>query len=208
MKRVDPRLIIGSMLILGGLLSNLGNFGVLDNVSGVFWGILLGAVGSVFLYYFITNPKFGWWAVIPALALLGMAASSILPKSLDAWSGLFFLGGLSIAFWTIYITDRERWWGIIPGGVLATLALISVLDELTGKDSGGVLFIGMGITFLLVALLPSSHRREWAYFPAVALLIFGAFLGTPYAGLTNYIWPAVLVIAGGGLVWRYFTNRE
>jgi hypothetical protein len=208
MRRIDPRLLVGILLILGGFLNLLGNFGVLNNVGGVFWGIIFGAIGAVFLYYFFTNKNFGWWAIIPALALLGMAASSILPASLDAWSGLFFLGGLSAAFWVIYFTDRDRWWGIIPGGTLATLAIISVLDGVTGKDSGGLLFIGMGITFLLVALLPSSTKREWAYYPAVILLIFGAVLGTPYAGLANYIWPAVLVVAGSSLLWRYFSNKE
>lgn len=207
MRRIDPRLVIGALLILGGLLSLLDNFGIIQNAGNIFWGILFGLGGLIFLYVYATNPG-SWWALIPAFALLGIAVSNILPASLRAWDGLAFLGGLGLSFWLIYFTGRERWWAIIPGGILVTLGVISVLDNMTGMETGGVLFLGMGITFLLVAILPAPHNRSWAIFPAAALLVLGALLGTPFKGLADYVWPAVLFIGGIYLIFTFFRGRN
>jgi hypothetical protein len=207
MRRIDTRLVIGGLLILGGLLSLLDNFGIIRSAGDVFWGIVLALGGLAFLYVYITNTS-NRWALIPAFALLGMAASNFLPPSLKNWNGLIFLGGLGLAFWMIYFTGYERWWAIIPGGVLLTLGLISVLDNMTGADSGGVLFLGLGITFLLVAVLPAPINRSWAIFPAAALLVLGALLGTPFKGLADYIWPAALFIAGAYLIYTFFRGSN
>jgi len=207
MRRIDTRLVIGGLLILGGLLSLLDNFGIIKNAGDVFWGIVLGLCGLVFLYIYITNTS-NWWALIPAFALLGMSASNLLPASLKDWGGLAFLGGLGLAFWMIYFTDHERWWAIIPGGVLITLGVISVLDNITGLDSGGILFLGLGITFLLVAVLPAPINRSWAIIPAAVLLVFGALLGTPFKGLADYIWPAALCITGVYLIYTFFRGKN
>jgi hypothetical protein len=53
---------------------------------------------------------------------------------------------------------------------------------------------------LLVAVLASS---QWAYIPAIILLVMGAVLGTSFAGAFNYIWPAVLILAGLVLIYRF-----
>jgi hypothetical protein len=195
------------LLILGGLLSLLDNFGIIRNAGGIFWGLVLGLGGLAFLYLYITNTA-NWWALIPAFALFGMAASNFLPASLKGWEGLMFLGGLGFAFWAIYFTGRERWWAIIPGGVLLTLGVISVLDNVSGRDSGGLLFLGIGITFLLVAVLPAPINRSWAIFPAAALLVLGTLLGTPFKGLADYVWPAALFIAGAYLIFNFFRGKN
>ena len=44
--------------------------------------------------------------------------------------------------------------------------------------------------------------------PGTILLLFGALLGTPLSGLTQYLWPAVLIIVGGYLVFRFFRNQS
>ena len=207
MRRIDARLVVGGLLILGGLLTLLGNLGIIRNAGDMFWGIVLGLAGLAFLYLYITNTS-NWWALIPAFALFGMAASNFLPASLKAWEGLAFLGGLGLSFLMIYFTGRERWWAIIPGGVLLTLGVISVLDSLSGKDTGGLLFLGLGITFLLVAILPAPINRSWAIFPAAALLVLGALLGTPFKGLADYIWPAALFIAGVYLIFTFFRGKN
>ena len=206
MRKIDPRFIFGAVLILAGILNLLGNFRVLENVSGVFWGILFVAVGAAFLYGFISYPQ-NWWPLLPALAFFGMAASAFLPNSLDALKGLAFLGSLGIAFWVVYFTGRERWWAIIPGGVLLTLGVVSALDDSASGNSGGVFFMGLGLTFLLTAVLPSTVSRNWAYIPAAILLVFGAILGTPYSSITNYIWPIILVLLGGYLIWNFLRPR-
>lgn len=206
MRRYDPRLILGVLLVLGGLLSLLDVIGVISNGSGIFWGLVFAAGGLIFLYMLINNRE-NWWAAFPAFTLLGLAASSFLPPSLDAYSGLIFFAGISLGFWWVYFTDTLRWWAIIPAGVLLTLGIVSSVEDASGTATGGLFFLGLGITFILVAVLPGGGSRSWALIPGTILLLFGALLGTPYSGLTNYLWPAILILLGGYLVVRFFLNR-
>lgn len=203
-RKYDPRLIIGSLLVFGGLLSLLETAGVIGNAGGIFWGLIWGAAGLYFLYLLWVDRTRNWWAAFPGFVLLGMAVSSFLPESLDAFGGLAFFGVLSLAFLWVYFTDTvERWWAIIPAGVLLTLGAVSVLDALTDIDTGGVLFLGLGLTFVLVAILPGGSQRTWAFIPAALLLIFGALL-LPTLGLTAYAGPALLILLGAFLVFRFF----
>jgi hypothetical protein len=208
MRRYDPRLIFGVLLVLGGLLSLMDATGVISNGGGIFWGLIFAAGGVFFLYMLSTNRE-NWWLAFPAFTLLGLAASSILPDSLEPYDSLVFFAGLSLGFWWVYFTGTDRWWAIIPAGVLLTLGIVSVLDEVSGVETGGLFFLGLGLTFILVAMLPGEKSgRTWALIPGVALLLFGALLGTPYSGITDYLWPAVLIILGGYFVLRFFTNRS
>jgi hypothetical protein len=208
MRRFDPRLILGGLLVLGGLLSLLDALGVITNGGDIFWGLLFVAGGLFFLYMLINNRE-NWWAAFPAFTLLGLAVASFLPDSLEAFDGLVFFGGISLGFWWVYFTGTERWWAIIPAGVMLTLGVVASLDDVTGIETGGLFFLGLGLTFLLVAILPGDRTgRTWALIPGVVLLLFGALLGTPFQGITEYLWPAVLILVGGYFVLRFFTNRS
>lgn len=207
MRRYDPRLFLGILLVLGGLLSLLDAMGVISNGGGIFWGLIFGAGGLIFFYMLINNRE-NWWAAFPAFTLLGLSASSFLPKSLGAYDSLVFFAGISLGFWWVYFTDRERWWAIIPAGILLTLGVVSAVNHASGNlGTGGLFFLGLGLTFVLVALLPGGSSRSWALIPGAILLVFGALLGTPYRGITNYLWPAILIILGGYFVVRFFVNR-
>lgn len=203
MRKYDPRLIIGGLLLFGGLLSLLDAMGLIGNAGGIFWGLIWGAVGVYFLYLLTVDRSRNWWAAFPGFTFIGMALSSFLPESLDALSGLVFFAGISIAFLWVYFTDTTRWWAIIPAGVLLTLGTVSTLDEISNFDTGGVFFVGLGLTFALVAILPGGSQRSWAFIPAVILMIFGTLL-VPSFGLANYVGPALLILLGGFLVFRFF----
>jgi len=207
MKRYDPRLWIGGLLIFLGALTLLDNLNIISNISDIFWGVIWGLIGLFFLFQLITNRS-SWWAAFPAFTLLGLSASQLLPQALQSFSGLAFLGGISLAFWWVYFSDTGRWWAIIPGGVMLTLGVISVFDEVSGTDNGGMLFLGLGLTFILVAVLPGGRSRSWALIPGAVLLVFGAFLGTPFAGLTAYLWPVILIALGGYFVVRFFRSQS
>jgi len=207
MRRIDPRLLVGGLLVLGGVLSLLDVQGVISNAGGIFWGVIFAAAALVFLYI-LFNDRNSWWAAFPGFTLLGLAASSFLPDSWDAYKGLAFFAGMSFAFWWVFFTDRQRWWAIIPAGVLLTLGLVSVLDDVSGMETGGSFFLGLGLTFILVAVLPGGGARSWALIPGIVLLLFGALLGTPFFGLTQYLWPAVLILLGAYLVFRFFRNQS
>jgi hypothetical protein len=170
----------------------LDQVGILKNATGIFWAGLLAIGAAIFLYWYVTDRS-RWWAAIPGFALLGMSASSLLLDRIG-WGGLAFLGGIGVGFWAVYIRRPDQWWSIIPGGVLLTLGFTSVLGNIfnTG-DTGGVFFIGLGLTFLLVALLA---RMKWAYIPAAILLILGFFIGTPFSGVLGYAWIGIFLLAG------------
>lgn len=208
MKRFDPRLWLGVLLVFGGVLALLDAMNVISNSGGIFWGLMFAAGGTLFLYMLLSDRN-NWWAAFPAFTLLGLAAQSILPASLSSIDGLVFFAGISLAFWWVYFTNTERWWAIIPAGILLTLGAVSALDTLFKGDIGGAFFfLGLGLTFILVAVLPGGSARSWAFIPGVILLIFGALLGTSAEGLSEYILPTILIILGGYFVIRFFTSRS
>lgn len=206
MKKIDLRIALGGGLMFLGLLMLLENLGILRGATGLFWGALLLLGGGFFLYRFATAPREEWWAAIPGFALAGLGAESLLPAALGDWDGLLFLGALGAGFWAVYFSGRERWWAIIPGGVLITLGLVSVLDHVVADgQTGGFFFLGLGLTFLLVALLASMN---WAYIPAGVLLVMGVALGGVFTGAGNYLFPVVLVAAGLTLIYRFYRARR
>jgi uncharacterized membrane protein (UPF0136 family) len=206
MKRYDPRLWIGVLLVLGGILALLDTMGFISNAGGIFWGVIWGVAAAIFFYMLLTNRD-NWWAAFPAFTLLGLAAQSFLPDSLSRFDGLVFFAGIALGFWWVYFVDMTvHWWAIIPGGVLLTLGAVSTFDNISSMDTGGLFFLGLGLTFFLVALLPGGRSRSWALIPGSILLVFGAVIGTTMGNLTDYIWPAVLIVLGGFFVFRFFRN--
>ncbi|MDW7991827.1 MAG: hypothetical protein RMK65_06775 [Anaerolineae bacterium] len=202
MQRLQRRIIVGILLILAGALLLLERVGVVPPGIDPF-GTLLGlGGGAAFLYVFLRNPRAQWWAAIPAFTLLGLGTAGFLPERLD---GVAFLGGIGLAFWVIYLTNPQHWWAIIPGGVLWTLAATSGLSEAMGQaDTGSILFLGLGLTFLLVALLA---RRNWGYIPAVLLLLLAGVLRLGLVGILDWLWIGTLFLAGLVLVLAALIRR-
>jgi len=198
MKRLDPSIFGGLILILAGGLFLLQGMGYLDNVGDIFWGAMFLAAGALFLFAFFTGS---WWAVIPGCVLAGIGALILLPDSLEVYGGALFLGSIALAFWLVFLTaPRERWWAIIPAGVLTTLAAVTFLpDRIGGMATGGIFFFGLALTFLLVALLAGMR---WAYYPAAALAFVGLLAAFSLGAISNYAWAIVLIGGGGYLVYR------
>jgi hypothetical protein len=196
MKRFDYRILIGAALILGGILMLLDRSGLFKGATEFFWAGVLTIGAGIFLYWFFSDQS-KWWAAIPGFTLAGMAASALLLDRIG-WGGLAFLGGIGVGFWAVYLRQPAHWWAIIPGGVLLTLGFTSALTEAFNiVDTGGVFFVGLGLTFLLVALLA---KMKWAFIPAAVLLLLGFFLGTPFVGVLEFAWIGILLIAGIVLV--------
>jgi hypothetical protein len=101
---------------------------------------------------------------------------------------------MGLGFWAVYFSQRARWWAIIPGGILITMGITSALTSaFQVADTGGIFLMGLGITFLLVALLA---KMRWAYIPAAVLLLIGFFIGAPFTGVSDFIWIGLLLAAG------------
>lgn len=205
MNRWNARIWVGAGLVLLGLLMFVERLGILRGITGLFFGALFLLGGAYFVYRFVNDVRGEWWAIIPGLALVGIGVGSLLSGVLSNWSGFFFLGALGLSFFAIYWSRREFWWAIIPGGVLVTLAFISLLgDVFRVGDSGGIFFVGLGLTFVLVAVLASL---QWAWIPGIILLVMGALIGTPFLGSMNLIWPAALIVGGLLLIFQFARRR-
>ena len=205
MNRINFRIFIGGALVLLGVLLLLQHMGIFRAAVDIFWGVIFLVGGLYFLYRFVLDVNGEWWAVIPGSALAGIGMTSLLPGQ---WGGLFFLGFLGASFFAVYFVSRhDHWWALIPGGVLVTLGVVSVLSngEFGIRDTGSIFFFGLGLTFLLVAVLASA---QWSYIPGVVLLLMGVLLGyTQFTGVFNYIWPAALILVGLLLIFQ-FTRRK
>lgn len=113
MKRFDPRIVLGVILLMGGGLLLAQTMGYLKNASDLFWGSIFLIAGVAFL-----SLLFGgnWWAVFPGMTLLALGVEIFFSDRLGIFGGVVFLGGIAIAFWLVYWMDRSRWWALIPCG--------------------------------------------------------------------------------------------
>jgi hypothetical protein len=94
--------------------------------------------------------------------------------------------------------------------VLATVALIAGLGEAApGMELGGLFFLGIGLTFALVGVLPNTGTNmRWAFIPAGIMIVFGLLITAASVNLINYIWPALLILAGLFLLLRTYIYRR
>jgi hypothetical protein len=189
----------------------LDNLGLLD-VGELFFGLLFGLAGLFFLSVFISSRE-NWWALIPGFTLLSLGLlitlNRMLPGGTGEWGGAILLGGIALSFLLIYIINRENWWAIIPGGVLLTLALIVTLSSfLGGFEVGGLFFLGIGLTFALVAALPNPQgSMVWAWIPAGILMVMGLLVILAAGPLIGYVWPVALILVGLFLFYRGFARQ-
>lgn len=202
MIRGSIRLALGILLLIAGVFILLQNLNILQGtIADVFWSLLLSA-GSVMFLWVYSRSRALWWSLIPGVVLGALAITSLLeifiPQFASAYGGLIALGGIGVAFFAVYLNDNMNWWAVIPGGVMLTLGVMDMLDETLGEaDTAGFLFIGIGLTFLLLYFLPTPYGRvSWAVWPALGLIVFGGLVGFGDTDLFNYIWPAVFILAG------------
>ena len=205
MKKIRMQYLWGGLLIILGIVFLLQEFTVIGRPFNLLWAILLGVGGVFFLWAYATNEA-QWWASIPGMTLIGLTAvvfEDMFPIfSGKEWLGAIFLAFVGLGFWLVYFRRQSFWWAIIPGGTLVTLGLVAGLGN-TSLPNEGIFFLGLGITFALVGLLPAKeYNLQWAYIPAAILAVLGlAQLTLVGAFLTNF-WPVLLIIVGGYVIFR------
>lgn len=211
MKRIDVRILVGALLIGAGILFMLQSLNIIPDAWSILWIIAFLAGSGIFMYIYFTD-RAQWWALIPGMVLLGLAGTIFVDTYFSAasnFAGALFLGSAGAGFWLIYLTHRDYWWAIIPGGALVTLAAVTGLEDFVDGDAGGgIFFIGLALTFFLVALLAKPRESFWwAYIPAGVLFVLGIFLIGPLQTVFNYIWPVALILAGILLLIRNFRKN-
>lgn len=179
--------------------------------GSIFWSVMFG-LGAVFFFTIYFNNRMNWWALIPGFALLGVGLtilSSVLFPAADSLSGSFVLGAIGVSFISVYLADRRFWWAIIPAGVMLTLVAVILLEPVFSDiGTGGVFFFGLGITFGVLALIPTqSGRMGWAWIPAGALILMGAFIIGAAEQAILYIGPLALIVGGVFLILRTILRK-
>lgn len=167
MKRFDPRIVLGFMLIVGGALTLAQTMGFLGNASNVFWGGAFLAAGLAFLVLLFGGH---WWAAFPGFTLAALGVLILFSDALGVLGGAVFLGGWALSFWYVYFSDRiERWWAIIPAGVFTALSLLVATSAQFEEYSGAIVLGGIGLTFFIV-YLTNTQERWWALIPGGVLV--------------------------------------
>jgi hypothetical protein len=211
MKILESRILWGGLLILAGILFLVQNLGIF-RVGDLFWVALLALAGVFFLSIFLQNRS-NWWPLIPGLTLFSVGSIVLLnwvsPDFGERWSGSIILAGIGLSFALVYLIARQNWWAIIPAGVLFTLAVIAGLEEFfPALGTAGLFFLGLGLTFALVALLPNPQGdMRWAWIPGGILLLIGSIFFVAGENLLVYVWPIILIVAGGWFILRAIRNR-
>lgn len=214
MKRASSELVLGGALAVIGVLILLQNLGVFGAATDMIWALLFGAGGLAFFSAVVRNAE-RWWAIIPGAALFSISVligiSALAPTLGALWGGTIFLGGLGLGFLAVYLIRPPFWWALIPAGVLLTLALIAGVDRVASDTvAGTIFFLGLALTFGLVAIAPPDAPRRWALFPAGGLLVLGLLTLANATTLFNVLWPILLIGLGAGLLYRAYihTKRE
>ena len=209
MRRFEVRVIGAILLIAAGVLFLLQNFGMLGGGIDLLWALLFGASGLVLAYVFLID-RANWWALIPGFILISLGAlialNQLAPQVGEMWGGSLVLIAIGLAFWVIYLTNREHWWAVIPGGVMVTVALVAALDTvLEGVELGGVFMLGLGLTFGLLSLLRTPEgRMKWALVPAAVFVVIGLFITAATEQILGILWPVALILVGLYVIVRAF----
>ncbi len=212
MKRIEPRIFWGILLIAGGILFLLQNVGLfaLTNI----WPITFVLSAIVFLYAFVTSRD-SWWAVIPGMTLVGIggliAFEQLFPRLNDTWSVTIFMGSLALSFLAVYVrTATREWWAIIPMGVLGTIAVLIGFEPWLGDNLfAGLFMLGIGLTFAIVYLLPTKEgRMRWAIYPASITGVIGLLILTVSTRLIGFIGPAAIIALGLYIIFRRSNGWE
>ncbi len=220
MKRTNAAFLWGGLLIAAGIGLLLQNLGLADLgwLWDAFWTLLFTVGGLAFLAVFLRDNE-NWWALIPGFTLLGLGGLLGLSLVSDSLAGRIgaplFLGSIGLGFWVIYAVRRDQWWAVIPGGVLFSVAAFVFMEPLLPEPASiSVMFFGMALTFLLVALLPTPQgRMTWAFIPSGILALIGLFMAlsgfsTQFLTLAAVVGPLALIVAGGYLLYRNAIARK
>lgn len=213
LKRKLADLMIGSILLIIGALFLLNNLDVIYLESSLFWSPFFVVLSLLFFLYY-WRERGSWWAVIPGIIMLALAAIIFFDYLRLFGGGVLggiFLWGIAVGFLLVYLTDKKKWWALIPFWATLILGATAILATSPGLPSGlgGAVFLaGMGVGFLGVFLL--NRKQWWALLPC---LVFIALSGVVLVVVTGHLAEAIggtVFLWGAGLAFLalYWINRN
>ena len=194
------------ILIAAGVLVLLQTTGVVVGDTGqVISLVLLVALGIFFTAMYFPARRQWFWVAL-GLGCFSFALGNViyfLPDLDEYFREVLIFTGLGISFLTIYLHNRMNWWSMFPAGLLISLGVNQWVEQsYPDFASGGVLVIGLGLSFLVLFLVPTPvGRLKFALLPAVILLAIGTVIviGQPY-NITDYLLPSLILLAGVALI--------
>jgi hypothetical protein len=167
--------VLGLLLIVLGLAILGWNLNVFDAGGAVMGFLLFGALGVVFLVLYRKDDG-NWWASIPAGALFGLSAVSLLGSIVDIPSsvlGAVFLWAGAAPFLLLFRREPRFFWAAMPGGFLALLGLLALISGTRVGEALLTLFIYWGIAIVFAVVFLRGPARWWAVIPAGSLFSLG-----------------------------------
>ncbi len=148
-------------------------------------------------------PWFGIFLVVFGALLL---LRSVFPSLETAGSLLFLAAGL--AFLVSWLVNRGVG-SLYLGAIITALAAPDLLAAAGIVSGPGVGTLCLGIAFLFIALVRGASGGGWGWqagLGAILAAIGGSSLVVP--GLSDLIWPILLVVLGGILLVRASARRR
>ena len=87
---------------------------------------VLTSIAVPFVVVYALKPREHWWALIPAYAMLVIAAMVYLIENnilSDLAIASYVMFAIAMPFFVVYIANRENWWALIPGGIMGFMGL-------------------------------------------------------------------------------------
>jgi hypothetical protein len=216
MNHRKAHLIIGTLIIIFGIITLLGNLNIFPNWDHFLGGaLLLSAAG--FFYYVYQRDTSRWPLLLPTFVSAALGLGVILTQFYPQFGGLIgalFFFSLFAFFVFTFFQDERFWWAVIPAGSFFTLATLILVETLHLMDSnyGGVLSLsGMALTFFyLWGLKRGGLTFRWALWPAVFFIVLALIvLAEQVAWLSNRVLLSILLILiGGRLVLNTVKSRH
>ena len=206
------RILWGLLLVLAGILFLLNTMGYIT-IGEYLWAIIFVIGGLAFLSIFIADRK-QWWWLFPGFSLLAVGVIIILERTFpalpDDFGGMIALAGIGLVFLIIFLINTENWWALIPAGSMFSIALAIGLSQfLAGLEIGGIFLVGLGLTFGVVAFLPTPQgRMRWALIPAGILILVGTLVLITAFNLISLLWPLILIALGVLILYGVIRSRK
>jgi uncharacterized membrane protein HdeD (DUF308 family) len=200
-------LVLGGLLIVFGVIALLETF--IDLGAWVWVAVL--AIGGLGVYAVYATDRTERWLLIISYAMLAVAGLvTLLTLGVlgDSYVATYVLFAIALPFLVAFLRNRTNWGLLIPAYVLTAVGVFVPLTE------SGVIDDNLTVTYILFAIaIPffvvyiRNTKNWWALIPGGILAIVGLSFLIAEASV-EYIFAAVLIVAGILIVVRQFTKRE
>ena len=200
-------LVWGSLAILLGLMSLLGNF---THLGPWVWSAALIFSGLGIYGLYATDRSEKWMLVTSyVLLVIGIMVALInLGIIRDEGVATFVLWAIGLPFLWVYLRDRTQWYYLIPAYALFAVGLMVGLIGLRVLDDFLIpAYVMFAIAVPFIGVYFQDKKKWWALVPGGIMGVMGiAFMLADDS--VRFIVPVVLIVAGIWVLVRQFIKKE